>query len=554
MNIYDIQNKLKSERITIFDLPLKVCFYARVSTTLDAQLNSIDNQQQFFVEYINKQPNWEFVKGYSDEIRGESAKNRPQFLQMINDSKNGKVDLIVTKEISRFSRNTLDSLKYTQELYRSGVGVYFLNDNICTLDTDSELRLTIMSSIAQDEVRKLSERIKFGHKQAIANGRVLGNNRIFGYDLVDCKLQINVDEAKMVKKIYELFCTGRYSLRDLEKYIYSLGYKGRNGTKIMHNTLGNIIKNPKYKGYYCGNKVKSSDYKEQKQIFLPEEQWVMYKDERIAPIVSEELWQSANLILTDRSDKIKNNRSSIKKNSPFTGKLWCKEHDVPFWKNSRSKGECILWQCSLKRRQSASACVSPNIYEDELYRLLAAEFKMLKHNFNQNTDMFYKLYDKTNKINNNKSDIKDIQNNINKIDNKISSIIDMVLDGTLDKSLIKDKVDTLNKHKDEELQKLESATITSNQIQNKLNTLQDIVKFFNAVTNEELTDIDKPSIDKMMDRLVNKIIMEYDNVNKEYTLNVLFKNDINRIGTAFTPLHSVQMIKKMVESYKSSVK
>jgi DNA invertase Pin-like site-specific DNA recombinase len=179
MDIYKARQLMTSERKTIFDLDINVTFYARVSTLSDEQENSIENQISYFTEMIKSNAHWNYVEGYVDRVRGESAENRESFMQMIDDGKSGKFDLVLTKEVSRFARNTIDSLTYTRELLSSGVGVFFQNDNICTIDPDSELRLTIMSSIAADEVRKLSERVRFGHKRAIKNGNVLGNNRIF---------------------------------------------------------------------------------------------------------------------------------------------------------------------------------------------------------------------------------------------------------------------------------------------------------------------------------------------------------------------------------------
>ena len=174
MNILQLRSELRSGR-TIFDLPLRVTFYARVSTDKDEQLNSLENQVQYYTELIQSRPSWTFIPGYIDEgLSGTTTKRRDSFLRMIRDAKAGRFDFIITKEISRFSRSTLDSIQYTQELLDHGVGVLFQNDNINTLDTDSEFRLVVMAGVAQDEVRKLSERLKFGFRQAIKNGRVLG--------------------------------------------------------------------------------------------------------------------------------------------------------------------------------------------------------------------------------------------------------------------------------------------------------------------------------------------------------------------------------------------
>ena len=167
MDLYAIRNML-SQGKSIYDLPLRVTFYARVSTDRYEQLNSLENQVTYFENFIKEQENWTFVEGYVDEgISGTSVKKREDFLRMVDDAKRKKFDLILTKEISRFSRNTLDSIKYTQELLSNSVGVHFLSDNINTFQPDSELRLTIMSSIAQEEIRKLSERVRFGYKRSV---------------------------------------------------------------------------------------------------------------------------------------------------------------------------------------------------------------------------------------------------------------------------------------------------------------------------------------------------------------------------------------------------
>ena len=279
MNIVKIRNEMRNGR-TIFDLPLRVTFYARVSTDRDEQLNSLENQVQYYTELIQSKRSWSYVPGYIDEgISGTSTKKRDSFLRMIQDAKDGRFDFIITKEISRFSRSTLDSIQYTQELLEHDVGVLFQNDNINTFDEDAELRLSIMSSIAQDELRKLSSRVKFGHQQAIKSSVVLGNSRIFGYTKADGKLVIDETEAPMVRELFELYATGEYSMKQLETLFWDKGYRNHNGKKIAHTTMSNLISNPKYKGYYVGNKVKVVDMFTKKQKFLPPEEWVMFKDE-----------------------------------------------------------------------------------------------------------------------------------------------------------------------------------------------------------------------------------------------------------------------------------
>lgn len=168
MDILNVRNLMKTS--SIYDIPMRVTFYARVSSEKDEQLNSLDNQISYYKNFIKQNKAWTYVEGYIDEgLSGISTVKRDNFNRMIKDAKLGQFDLIITKEITRFARNTVDSIQFTRDLINYGVGVFFQNDNINTLDEDSQLRLTIMSGIAQDELRKLSSRVKFGHQEAIKN-------------------------------------------------------------------------------------------------------------------------------------------------------------------------------------------------------------------------------------------------------------------------------------------------------------------------------------------------------------------------------------------------
>ena len=233
MDILSIRQQLKIK--SLYDIPLRVTFYARVSSESDEQLNSLGNQIQYYETMIRKNTAWTFVPGYIDEgLSGISTKHRENFNRMIDDASADQFDLILTKEISRFARNTLDSIQYTRQLLNHGVGVFFQNDNINTFDEDSELRLSIMSSIAQDELRKLSSRVKFGHQQAIKNNVVLGNNRIFGYRKDKKRLVIDEEQAPMVRELFQLYASDQYSMKQIETLFWEKGYRNLNGKKIAH--------------------------------------------------------------------------------------------------------------------------------------------------------------------------------------------------------------------------------------------------------------------------------------------------------------------------------
>ncbi len=381
MNIFEVQ-KLLIKGIRIQDIPMRVTFYARVSSEKDEQLNSLENQVSYYENLIKSNPKWKYVEGYIDEgISGKSTKKRVSFNKMISDGKNGLFDFVITKEISRFARNTVDSLNYTRDLLECGVGIYFESNNINTFDQSSEFVLSLMSSIAQNELRVLSERVKFGHAQAIEKGVVLGNSRIFGYDKLKKRLVINPDEAPMVVELYELYATGDYSMKQIENIFWDKGYRNRNGNKIAHSTLANIIANPKYKGYYVGGKVKNLDLFSEKREFVPEEEWTMYKDEtgEIVPaIVDEELWERANFILKKRSNDVKNRQGICNHANLLTGKIVCKNCGSPYYRKDsvdKSGNKNSKWICSGKIKNGKEYCNSFAIYESEIKKVLYETFK-----------------------------------------------------------------------------------------------------------------------------------------------------------------------------------
>ena len=397
MDILSIRQQLKIK--SLYDIPLRVTFYARVSSESDEQLNSLGNQIQYYETMIRKNTAWTFVPGYIDEgLSGISTKHRENFNRMIDDASADQFDLILTKEISRFARNTLDSIQYTRQLLNHGVGVFFQNDNINTFDEDSELRLSIMSSIAQDELRKLSSRVKFGHQQAIKNNVVLGNNRIFGYRKDKKRLVIDEEQAPMVRELFQLYASDQYSMKQIETLFWEKGYRNLNGKKIAHSTMANMISNPKYKGYYVGNKVKVVDMFTKKQKFLPPEEWVMFKDEtgEIVPaIVSEELWEQANSVLRRRSEDVKARQGICNHANLLTGKLYCTCCGAPYYRRDsrdRQGNRNSKWVCSGKITNGAASCSSFPVYESEIKPLLFEVFQDTEADANTFVDEYMKFY------------------------------------------------------------------------------------------------------------------------------------------------------------------
>ena len=436
MDVLEARKQLRTK--TIYDLPLRVTYYARVSTDKDEQLNSLDNQIHYYEELIKKNKAWTFVPGYIDEgLSGISTKKRENFHRMVADGKAGLFDLIITKEITRFARNTVDSIQYTRELLGCGVAVFFQNDGINTLDEDSELRLTIMSGIAQDELRKLSSRVRFGHQQAIQSSVVLGNSRIMGYKKANKRLMIDETEAPMVRELFELYATDQYSMKQIEGIFWDRGYRNMNGNRIAHGTMSNIIANPKYKGYYVGNKVKVIDMFTKKQKFLPPEEWVMFKDEtgEIVPaIVSEELWDKANAVLRRRSEDVKNRQGICNHPNLLTGKLFCACCGEPYYRRESKKvygPNNSKWVCSGKIKNGADTCASFPIYESEIQPILLSVFQDTKADADALAEEYIRLYSEMTDHNQVPSRIAAQQKIISNAEKKKAKLLQLSADGMI---------------------------------------------------------------------------------------------------------------------------
>ena len=313
--------ELLKEGKKIEELPLKVVFYARVSTENELQKTSIKNQIEYFENYIKKNKNWTFISSYIDEgISGKSVKNRVNFLKMMKEAKEKKFNLILTKSVSRFARNTIDSIYYTNILLKYDIGVFFLNDNINTFYSDSEFGLTLMASIAQDELRKLSESVQFGLNQSIKRGVVLGNNNILGYTKNNGKLKIIDKEATIIKEIFIKYATKKYNYSALAKYI-----NNKYNMNIDNKRIKRILTNYKYKGYYCGRKSKIIDYKHNTRKAIEKNSWLIYKDyTHVPPIIEERLWDQVNKIILQKEKQ----KASLKNYNKYNQKIYCGIHNI----------------------------------------------------------------------------------------------------------------------------------------------------------------------------------------------------------------------------------
>ena len=500
MNVLRIRNEMRNGK-TIFELPLRVTFYARVSTDKDEQINSLENQVQYYTELIQSKPNWTFIPGYIDEgISGTSTKKRDSFLRMIADAKAGRFDFIITKEISRFSRSTLDSIKYTQELLEHDVGVLFQNDNINTLDSDSEFRLVVMAGVAQDEVRKLSERLKFGFRQAIKNGHVLGNDKLWGYDKKDCVLSVNEEEAQVVRRIFDLYANRQMGIRRISQTLLDEGFTSRKGGAFNVLTIRHILCNPKYKGWYCANKSQTVDYRSKRKIFLDESEWVMYPDPSIPAIVSEELWDRANALYKRRSEQMMSHQSGAEFHNryPYSGKIICEEHGTTFHRQlQKSKaGEKEVWQCRIYRDKGRKACSAPQVSTVELDQIMAEIFDQLAQNKQAIIDAVVTVLRAVPDEHDYTQDIRRIEEDLSAIHAKKDRLLEMSIEGIITRLEFKQRNDGFNqqvKALEERLSTIQSEAAKGKQITAQLEqirtALEQELTFQNGINSALVTTV-----------------------------------------------------------------
>jgi len=532
MDIRRIRSEMRMGR-SFFDLPLRVTFYARVSTDQDEQLNSLENQVQYYTELIKSKPNWTFVPGYIDEgISGTSTKKRDDFNRMIRDAKAGLFDFIITKEISRFSRSTLDSIKYTQELLEHNVGVFFQNDNINTLDTDSEFRLVIMAGVAQDEVRKLSERLKFGFRQAIKNGHVLGNDKLYGYDKKDCVLTINEGEAKIVRIIFDLYANHRLGTRKISQKLFEMGYTSREGNAFNVLTIRHMLENPKYKGWYCGNKTQNLDYRTKKKAFLDESEWVMYPDPTIPAIVSKELWDRANALYKERRNEMMSHSSGVTYHNryPYSAKIICEEHGTTFHRQvlKSAAGDKEVWQCKVYRQKGRAACSAPQVRSEELDRILADIFTKMMKDKQAIIDALVKVLTRVPKEVDYEKMIAYVEGEIASTKVKKDRLLDLHIAGAITIEEFKERNDALNV----QLKNQESQLVAIQQEQTKVGSQNMDVDAIRRKLDKELSFTDGINT-ALVATILDKVIVKKESTKEEIHLEILLK-----LGQKFEAIYS----------------
>ncbi len=537
MDLYSVRNSL-SLGVPITELKIRVTDYSRVSTDHLEQQKSLKNQIEHFKKYIEDNKNWTYVEGYIDDgISGTSDIKRSSFMKMIADAKDGKFDLIITKEISRFSRNTLDSIKYTRMLLDYGVAVLFVDDNINTALPDSELRLTIMSSLAQDEIRRLSSRIKFGMNRAIERGELLGSGILYGYikDKVNKKLIIVPEEARIIKKVYELYTIDNYSLSKIAKELNS-STKNKNW---FASTISRIIENPKYKGYYCAKKTEIIDYMNKKIKYHKKSDWIVHEDKlKIPPIISEWLWKKANNKLENEKRKIK--KSSLhKSNNSYSTKIYCSNDNCVFYsRRFRRNGKDITWICSKYLKMGRKNCNSPNIREQELNHIFKDLISKLGINEEKVLPLLLNNYEKAKE-----SDVaekKTVNKKLKNLNKKKSNLLNLAIEG-----IISEKEFKLERQKiDKELKK-----VKNKHLEEKDNNRYSIKKIKSNIKDEFNS---KNTLNKMIDLLLDHIIASKVDDNKiglNIYIKLFSKEKIPSTKYNFKRGYDVEKTKKYIINY-----
>ena len=359
----------------------KVAAYARVSTDSEEQLSSYEAQVDYYTRYIQSKNGWEFVEVYTDEgISATNTKRRDGFKRMIKDALDKKIDLIITKSVSRFARNTVDTLTTVRKLKEKGVEVYFEKENIYTLDSKGELLITIMSSLAQEESRSISENVTWGQRKRFADGKVsLPYKSFLGYEKgEDGVPKVVEQEAKIVRLIYRLFLEGK-TASAIAQYLTNKDIPTPTGRKKWYSTtIQSILTNEKYKGDALLQKGYTVDFLTKKKKKNEGEVPQYYVKNSHQAIISAEIYDMVQEELRRRSSSGTNHSCA----NPFSGKIMCGECGNCFgskvW-HSNDKYRRVIWQCN-KKFKNKEKCRTPHLTEKQIKQAFIKEFNKLIDN------------------------------------------------------------------------------------------------------------------------------------------------------------------------------
>ena len=401
----------------------------------------------------------------------------------------------------------------------------------------------------------ISKRVKRGHQKSIQKGHVLGC-RMWGYKKVNCKLEIDEKTAPMVRRIFELYATNQYSMKEIEEIIFQEGYRNNNGNRLSHTTMSNIITNPKYKGYFVGGKVKVIDIFNKRQKFLPEDEWLMYKDEdgtTVPALVSEELWQAANEVFKRRSIDVKGRRNCSTHKNIYTGKLYCTEDGAPYYcKDVHYKGTNVSkWLCSHKINHGTASCRSIAIYESELNPIILDAFREFSKGADEILATYLEQYrqvmDDTAHY---KTERERIAKELSSIDEKQDQLLDMKVSGDLTLDEFKRMMDKTRAQKAE----LEKALDSMANWEEIAEQMEAQVERLKRALSFKLEDLEDGMINRdFVDNFIKRIDVT-PNSDRQISLKIhLLTGEIVQKELEKIKGRTGQLSKKMIESYEKNL-
>ena len=503
----------------------KVAAYCRVSTDNEDQANSFESQQRYFRQYIERNPDWELYEVFADEgISGTNTKKRKEFNRMIACAKNGDFDLIVTKEISRFARNTLDSIFYTRDLKKHGVGVIFMNDNINTLDGDAELRLAIMSSIAQEESRKTSERVKWGQKRQMEQGVVFGRSML-GYDVKDGKMYINEDGAKVVRLIFHKFVNEGKGTHVIARELREEGIKPMRVKEWQNTVILRVIRNEKYCGDLVQKKTYTPDFlSHEKKYNRGQEEFVIIKDHH-EPIISRELFDKANRIL-DAKSLSQEGKAKHSNRYPFSGKIKCGRCGASYvarYKTRKDGSQYKAWRCfegakhgspHIDKAGNQVGCSGTSIRNEEAIHIMYLVCKQLTIDRQKIADNLIKTIQKVISLDMTGADTNTLEEKKEAAQKKRTDLIDLYTSGDIDR----DEFTALRAKYDAEINSLKSMMESMEKQQVVIAKQKELMEDIKNAVDELIGGIEYE--DEFYTQLLDKMVIN-DRENIDVYLNLL---------------------------------
>ena len=520
-----LQYELLNQERKMQETKKKVAAYCRVSTDNEDQANSFESQQRYFRQYIERNPDWELYAIFADEgISGTNTKKRKEFNRMIACAKNGDFDLIITKEISRFARNTLDSIFYTRDLKKHGVGVIFLNDNINTLDGDAELRLAIMSSIAQEESRKTSERVKWGQKRQMEQGVVFGRSML-GYDVKDGKMTINEDGAKIVRLIFRKFVDEGKGTHVIARELREEGINPMRVKEWSNTVILRVIRNEKYCGDLVQKKTYTPDFlSHEKKVNLGQEEFVILKDHH-EPIISRELFDKANRIL-DAKSLSQEGKAKHSNRYPFSGKIKCGRCGASYvarYKTRKDGSQYKAWRCfegakhgspHIDKAGNQVGCSGTSIRNEEAIHIMYLVCKQLTIDRQKIADNLIKTIQKVISLDMTGADTNTLEDKIEAAQKKRTDLIDLYTSGDIDR----DEFTALRAKYDAEINSLKSMMESMEKQQIVIAKQKELMEDIKNAVDELIGGIEYE--DEFYTQLLDKMVIN-DRENIDVYLNLL---------------------------------